>query len=81
MEHLCHYHTEDFVWDLSFRQWILTPSPNTDHLWNQWLADNPEMACKVQVAREIILAVQCDTTKLDNREIAEKVKEVLNKIS
>lgn len=81
MDHLRHYHTEDFVWDSDFRQWVLASSPYTDRIWNQWLENNPEMACKVEVAREIILALQCDTAKLDPCEIKSIVKEVIDRIA
>jgi transmembrane sensor len=81
MDHYRHYHTVDFVWDHSFRQWVLHPTPASDRIWNRWLCEHPSKACQVQVAREIILAIQCDSTTLDTHEIKAMVREVLNKIT
>ncbi len=80
MDHFRYYCSEDFVWDDLFRAWVLTPTAENKRVWSQWLRDHPEKSFTVRVAREAILALQCEEPRLTDRDMKERVKEILDQI-
>ncbi|PSL24224.1 FecR family protein [Dyadobacter jiangsuensis] len=48
---------EELATDESFRRWVMTPTPELDHYWQQWLQQNPDRAGIAARARELVLAV------------------------
>ena len=77
MNHYKNYGTEDFVWDTFFRQWVLTPTRETEGIWKEWLAENPEMTDKINQARGAVLSLQVKEPEISNQEIARIVKETI----
>ncbi|RRB15107.1 FecR family protein [Larkinella knui] len=75
------YKTGDFVWNPFFRQWVLTPTRQTDLFWNQWLQENPDFLDRIQEARVIVLSLQVKEAPLSTDEIDEVVKSTVSKIN
>lgn len=48
---------EELATDESFRRWVMTPTPELDRYWQQWLQQNPDRAGIASRARELVLAV------------------------
>nr|WP_295928558.1 FecR family protein [uncultured Dyadobacter sp.] len=48
---------EELATDETFRLWVMTPTPELDHYWQQWLQDNPDRAGVVGRARELVLSI------------------------
>lgn len=79
MNHYKNYGTEDLVWDTFFRQWVLSPTRETDNIWKKWLSENSEMSEKIDQARQIVLSLQVKEPEISNQEIAEIVKETISR--
>lgn len=69
MQKYLQYRVEDFIWDQPFRQWVLTPTRETDARWRQWIAKNPDKVSLVEEARDVILALQLRELPLSDQEI------------
>ncbi|MGV3557860.1 FecR family protein [Larkinella arboricola] len=74
------YKTGDFVWDPFFRQWVLTPTSETDFFWNQWMQENPDRADRIHEARSVVLSLQVKESTLPAHEIEEVVKSTISRI-
>lgn len=72
---------EDFVWDDFFRQWTLSPTPETDELWDDWIDANPEMLEKVEQAKAIVLSLRLHEPEIDDAEINQVVKQTVGRIT
>jgi len=80
MEQYNNFNVEDFVWDTFFRQWVLSPTKETDAFWTKRIVENPEISEKTAMAREIILAVRVTEAELSEDEIRNSVKLAASKI-
>ncbi|MGV3557839.1 FecR family protein [Larkinella arboricola] len=77
MQQYLSYTAEHFVWDDLFRDWVLHPTPASDAIWQQWLAENPEKKAVVQQARALVLALQVREVPLDEFELNESVRQIV----
>lgn len=68
------FSVEDLVWDVFFRQWTLSPTSETNAIWDNWINANPEMLGKVEQARRILLSMRIEEHEISNAEINEVVK-------
>lgn len=75
-----HYHIEDFVWDDAFRDWVLSPTRESDTYWQQWLAEHPEKAETIQQARSMVQALRLDEPDLSEAEINYTVQRTMSRI-
>ncbi|SDG12961.1 FecR family protein [Dyadobacter soli] len=75
------FSVEDFVWDDFFRQWTLSPTPETDALWDDWIDANPEMLEKVEQAKAIVLSLRLHEPEIDDAEISQVVKQTVGRIT
>lgn len=75
------FSVEDFVWDDFFRQWTLSPTPETDALWDDWIDANPEMLEKVEQAKAIVLSLRLHEPEIGDAEINQVVKQTLGRIT
>lgn len=73
------YGIEDFVWDTFFRQWVLTPTRESDIVWKQLQAENPEITDHVNKAREVILSLRVAEPEISDAEISQRVKATIAK--
>ncbi|GGM78088.1 hypothetical protein GCM10010967_07240 [Dyadobacter beijingensis] len=72
---------EDFVWDDFFRQWTLSPTPETDALWDDWIDANPEMLEKVEQAKALVLSLRLHEPEIGDAEINQVVKQTVGRIT
>lgn len=75
------FSVEDFVWDDFFRQWTLSPTPETDALWDDWIDANPEMLEKVEQAKAIVLSLRLHEPEIGDAEINQVVKQTVGRIT
>lgn len=75
------FSVEDFVWDDFFRQWTLSPTPETDALWDDWVDANPEMLEKVEQAKAIVLSLRLHEAEIDDAEINQVVRQTVARIT
>ncbi|SEJ77888.1 FecR family protein [Dyadobacter sp. SG02] len=75
------FSVEDFVWDDFFRQWTLSPTPETDALWDDWIDANPDMLEKVEQAKAIVLSLRLHEPDIDDVEINQVVKQTVGRIT
>lgn len=81
MDRYIDFSVEDFVWDDFFRQWTLSPTPETDNLWDDWIDANPEMLEKVEQAKAIVLSLRLHEPEIGDAEINQVVKKTVGRIT
>lgn len=75
------FSVEDFVWDDFFRQWTLSPTSETDALWDDWIDANPEMFEKVEQAKAIVLSLRLHEPEIGDAEISQVVKQTVGRVT
>ena len=69
---------QDFLQDEYFVGWVLNPSLESSHFWEQWLASNPGKAETIQQAREIISSITYKKRDaLDDKEYSQVLEHLL----
>jgi transmembrane sensor len=63
------YAIEDFVWDDEFRKWVNSPDEENERFWTNWLREHPSQDATINAAKQIVLSLVPDTTKIDFTEI------------
>lgn len=61
-----HVTLEELVWQESFREWVMHPTPEREQYWQGWLANHANQATTLSQAREVVLAL-----KVKNRPITD----------
>jgi transmembrane sensor len=69
MEKYNHYTIQDFVWDDYFRQWILSPTTESNAHWEVWLSAHPHKRQEVQEAVDLVRAMQIKEPTISNFDI------------
>ncbi|MBC8153633.1 MAG: FecR domain-containing protein [Bacteroidetes bacterium] len=67
---------DDLARDEWFRQWAIRRDPTAERFWLAWLAEHPDKADKIQVARALLLALEEENTALPAATLAEITDEV-----
>jgi transmembrane sensor len=80
MEKYKYCNLQDLVWDDVFRQWVLSPTPETNAVWHQWLSENPERWDIVQDASQIVRSVKVAEPTISDQEIRRLVQKTLQKV-
>ncbi|GGB83371.1 FecR family protein [Dyadobacter sediminis] len=75
------FSVEDLVWDDFFRQWIFSPTSETNALWNNWISENPEMLGKMEQARRILLSMRLEEPEITDAEINEVVRRTVGLVN
>ena len=57
-----YFEAADFASDPFFQKWVLTPDPETDKFWQEWLLHNPEQEATVRKASWMIRHISFDET-------------------
>ncbi|GAB2519199.1 FecR family protein [Spirosoma aerophilum] len=78
MKRYLQYRVEDFVWDQAFRQWVLSPTRETDARWQEWLASHPEKSALITQARELVEALRLQELPLSDEEIRYAVQRTIS---
>jgi ferric-dicitrate binding protein FerR (iron transport regulator) len=81
MDHYLNFTIEDFVWDSFFREWVLSPTSETEASWVDWIEDNPDVLDRVTQAREIVLALRSQEPEISDREITQIVRQTSGRIN
>jgi hypothetical protein len=71
------YSAEDFIWDDSFRQWVFSPTRESNQFWNLFREENPEMELRMQQAREVVLALKIYEPAIPVQEINKFIQRTL----
>eukprot|EP00388_Colpodella_angusta_P016025 GDKJ01039723.1.p1 GENE.GDKJ01039723.1~~GDKJ01039723.1.p1 ORF type:complete len:372 (-),score=52.07 GDKJ01039723.1:172-1287(-) len=74
------FDTEDFVWDINFRIWVLSPNREVNAFWEKWLEENPDKTAQVDKAKSIIQALVIKNVAFENEEVDELVSQTIAKI-
>jgi transmembrane sensor len=80
MDRYIDFTVEDFVWDTFFRQWVLSPTRETDTIWNDWTESNPEILERIHQAQTIVLSLRLHEAEIGDDEISQVVKQTITKI-
>lgn len=70
------YTVEDFVLDKEFRLWVLSPSLESNILWERLLDDNPSQIKKIKIAREILINLSAENHWITHPETLEIWSEI-----
>lgn len=70
----------EFVWDPSFRNWVLKPTREDDETWQTWLAANPDKRELVERARQLVLSIRPAGAALPNSEKRRAVERIVQRL-
>jgi ferric-dicitrate binding protein FerR (iron transport regulator) len=80
MDNYHQYQIEELVWDTSFRQWVLQPTPELNASWNQYIQDNPQKASVISQAREIIVSLQVQSRPIAESDIQQRIRHTMKTV-
>lgn len=81
MDKYNHFAVEDLVWDGYFRQWVLSPTRETDAAWTAWLKQSTVFNEKACQAREIVLSLKVLENQISDEEIEKSVKQTIARLN
>ncbi|MEK6481418.1 FecR domain-containing protein [Catalinimonas sp. 4WD22] len=55
----------DFLLDEAFQEWVLTPTPESNEFWQNWVRNHPEKEAAILKARAIMLNLDFEGSKID----------------
>lgn len=71
------YSIDDFVWDESFRNWVLKPDPGSDFFWKDWMNKHSYKEPDIIAAIEIINSFKINNSPITDGEINKVIKNVM----
>jgi len=71
------YTLDDLARDERFRQWVILRDPSAERFWLAWLAQNPDKADTIQVARAFLLALEEEDTALPTSTLAQITDDIV----
>ena len=71
---------EDFVWDMDFRQWVLTPNREINAFWEEWIEQNLDKIAVINQAKTIVNTLKINSPAISEQEIYERISQTLSKI-
>lgn len=71
------YNIDDFVWDESFRNWVLHPDIESDFFWRNWLASHPYREPDIMAATNIIKSFRTNNQAITDEAISEAIANVM----
>lgn len=74
------YLPEDFVWDDAFRRWVLSPTPDDEHFWQQWLTEHPGKATDLDEARRLVQAITPQELPLTDLDVQRAVQQTVDRL-
>jgi transmembrane sensor len=75
-----YYTIEDFVFDRSFRNWIITKEPQASEYWETWMKNHADQYETVNNAKAVIYALQINHKQFSEEEIHTEIKKILLKV-
>lgn len=70
----------EFVWDKSFRNWVLSPTREDDETWQSWIAANPDKRETVERARQLVLSIRPANASLSSPEKRKAVERIVERL-
>jgi len=70
----------EFVWDKSFRNWVLNPTREDDETWQNWLVAHPEKREMVERARQLVVSIRPTNSSLSNPEKRKAVERIVERL-
>jgi transmembrane sensor len=70
----------EFVWDKSFRDWVLNPTREDDETWQNWLVAHPEKREMIERARQLVVSVRPTNASLSIPEKRKAVERIVEKL-
>ena len=80
MENYKYCSLQDLVLDDFFREWVLSPTPELNAKWHQWLSENPERWDIIQDASLIVKAIKVDEPSISDQEIRSLIQHTVYQI-
>lgn len=71
------FNIDEFARDERFREWVIERDPSAEKFWTAWLAQNPDRADKIQVARAFLLALEEENTALSANALSQVADDIL----
>lgn len=75
-----HFSASDFLLDADFLAWVQGQAPESDHIWQQWLTEDPTMKAEVEKAKQLYAALSFKEKKISSNQVDaewEKIKLVM----
>ena len=72
------FSANDFVLDNYFNEWVKSPTTENNEFWETWLSEHPEKKEQIEIAREMIGAIQLPMPQLsqaDLKQLWENIKQ------
>lgn len=70
----------EFIWDKSFRNWVLNPTREDDEVWQNWLVAHPEKREMVERARQLVLSIRPINDSLSTPEKRKAVERIVERL-
>lgn len=70
----------EFLWDKSFRNWVLNPTREDDETWQNWLAANPDKHEMIERARQMVLSIRPANAALPQPEKRKAVERIVERL-
>jgi len=70
---------EDFVFNPSFRDWVLHNEGAHKTAWEEWMAAHPHKLAVMNHAKSIVYALSTDHSQLSEQEIDQEIRNILHK--
>jgi len=80
MDKYKYFSLQELVWDDLFREWVLSPTPELNSKWHQWLSDNPEKWNIIQDASVIVKAIKVEEPSISQQEIRSLLQKTVHQI-
>jgi hypothetical protein len=72
---------EDFVFNSSFREWLLDNNSEHKLYWEKWIKDHPDKVQLLNYAKGIVYALTVNHRQLSETEIENEIKAIMKKTS
>lgn len=72
---------EDFVFNRSFRNWVLDNPAADAAFWEKWMAENPDKINLLHYSKSIVYAISVSKHTLSEAEINHEIEEILKKVA
>src|SRR5688500_2395084 len=72
---------EDFVFNRSFRNWVLDNPAADAAFWEKWMAENPDKINLLHYSKSIVYAISVSKHTLSEAEINHEIEDILKKVA
>ncbi|CAG4990430.1 hypothetical protein DYBT9275_00527 [Dyadobacter sp. CECT 9275] len=81
MDRYHNFTAEEFLWDESFRNWVLRPTREDDARWRNWIAENPDKESVILRAKGLVLGISPGVVALPDAEKQNAIRKILSQLS